>query len=148
MEEVTMMKLIKEEIKKIIPHREPMLMIDEVVDMNQEWIRASFFLNPDYEFFEGHFPGNPVMAGALMIEAMAQTADVLLLSKDEYKARTPYFMGVDRVSFRRKAVPGDTLYIEATIAEVFPANSAVSCDATIYVEDRVIAKGTVTLAMR
>lgn len=143
-----MKKLIKEEIKKIIPHREPMLMIDEIVDMNDQWIRASFFLSPCYEFFEGHFPGNPVMPGALMIEAMAQTADVLLLSKDEYKARTPYFMGVDRVSFRRKAVPGDTIYIEASIKEVFSANDVVSCDATIYVDDRVCAMGTVTLAMR
>lgn len=143
-----MTKLIKEEIKKIIPHREPMLMIDEVADMNHEWIRASFFLNPDFGFFEGHFPDNPVMPGVLMIEAMAQTADVLLLSKDEYRAKTPYFMGVDRVSFRRRAVPGDTIYIEAKIKEVFSANDAVSCEAAIYVDDRVCATGTVTLAMR
>ena len=143
-----MTKLIKEEIKKIIPHREPILMIDEVVDMNDEWIRASFFLSPNYDFFDGHFPDNPVMPGVLMIEAMAQTADVLLLSRDEYKARTPYFMGVDRVSFRRRAIPGDTIYIEAKIKEVFPANDAVSCDATIFVDGRVCAMGIVTLAMR
>ncbi|MDD4200047.1 MAG: 3-hydroxyacyl-ACP dehydratase FabZ [Eubacteriales bacterium] len=143
-----MRNLSKEEVKKILPHREPFLMVDEVADMNDRWIRASLFLSPELDFFGGHFPGNPVMPGVLLIEAMAQTADILLLSKEEYREKTPYFMGVDRVSFRRKAVPGDRIYIEAGIKEIFESKDVVSCDTTIFIDGRVCATGVVTLAMR
>ena len=75
------MKMNKEQIKTVIPHREPMLLIDEVLEMVEgERIKTTLYLDPELDFFRGHFPGEPVMPGVLTVESMAQTADVLLLS--------------------------------------------------------------------
>ena len=87
METITMNK---DQIKEVIPHREPMLLIDEVLEMVPgEMIKTAFYLDPELDFFRGHFPGEPVMPGVLTVESMAQTADVLLLSCLLYTSPSP-----------------------------------------------------------
>lgn len=141
--------MTKEQIKEVIPHREPILMIDEILEMNPgESIRARLFLDPASRFFKGHFPGEPVMPGVLAVESMAQTADVLLLSADRYAGTTPYFVGIDGVRFMRKIEPGDTIIIEAVIEEEIAEKAIVTCAATVYKNERRAAVGKVTLAMR
>jgi 3-hydroxyacyl-[acyl-carrier-protein] dehydratase len=103
-------------IQAVIPHRDPFLLLDEVLDLNDDNIHARKILTGQEDFFRGHFPGNPVMPGGLSIEALAQAGAVLALGKEAFRGRTAYFGGMDKVRFKRKVLPGDVLdlYVEIT----------------------------------
>lgn len=144
-----MIAMNKEQIKDVIPHREPMLMIDEIVEMiPEERIRAKLYLDSSLDYFRGHFPGAPVMPGVLTVEAMAQASDVLLLSCERYAGTIPYFIGIDEVKFKKKIVPGDTIIIEASIAKENRDKAIVTCEATVFNNGEISTTGKVTLAMR
>ena len=111
------MELDINEILKIIPHRYPFVLVDRILEM-EPGKRAVGLKNVSFneEFFQGHFPGNPVMPGVLVVEAMAQTAAVcLLVSLPDRDARIPYFTGIDACKFRRPIIPGDQLRLEVEI---------------------------------
>ena len=100
------------QIRKLLPHRYPFLLVDRVVELERgKHIKAIKNVTINEPFFQGHFPGHPVMPGVLIIEAMAQTSGVLVgLSMDLVdKNSKVFFMGVDGVKFRRKVVPGDVM---------------------------------------
>ncbi len=103
----------------IIPHRYPFLLIDSIEEL-EPGVRAvgrkCVTMNEPY--FQGHFPGNPVMPGVLIIEALAQVGAVAILSQPEWKGRTAYFAGIDKAKFRQKVMPGDVLHLETTIYKV------------------------------
>ncbi len=139
----------KDQIKTIIPHREPMLFVDEVLNMVPgKSIEASFYVSPEMDIFRGHFPGAPVLPGVLTVEAMAQTADILLLSFEKYAGKIPYFIGIDSVRFKTKIVPGDTITIQAVILKELEERSIVTCEAKVFNGGEIAAQGQVTLAMR
>ena len=143
------MKLNKSQIKDIIPQRDPILLVDEVLEMDPGIsIKSTFFVSPQMEIFKGHFPENPVLPGVYTVEALAQTSDILLLSFDKYKGKIPYFIGINDVKFKRKIVPGDTIFMESKISKIVEEKSIVSCEAEAYVEGQLCAIATVTLAMR
>ena len=100
-------------IMQILPHRYPMLLIDRIVEL-EPLKRAIGYKNltMNEEFFQGHFPHNPLMPGVLMIEAMAQLGGTMILAAGEYSHMTPYLTGVDKLKFRRPVVPGDRLMME------------------------------------
>jgi len=104
------------EIMKIIPHRNPFLLIDKIEEL-EPGKRAVGYKNVTMNepFFQGHFPEEPIMPGVLIIEALAQTGAVAILSLPEYKGKIGYFAGIDGVRFKRKVVPGDTLKLEVEI---------------------------------
>ncbi len=103
------------EIMKMIPHRYPFLLIDRIVECNpQENAIAIKNVTINEEFFNGHFPGKPIMPGVLIIEAMAQTCAVCALAAEsEQHCKPVYFTGIEKAKFRKPVVPGDTLYIHA-----------------------------------
>ncbi|MDK2868512.1 MAG: 3-hydroxyacyl-[acyl-carrier-protein] dehydratase, partial [Clostridiales bacterium] len=106
----------KEAIKKIIPHRDPMLLIDEVIEMQEgESLTAKFLVNADREIFRGHFPEEPVFPGVYTVECMAQAADILLLSMPKYQNTIPFFIGINNVKFKAKIKPGDEIVIRVTL---------------------------------
>lgn len=147
--EMKSIKLTQEEIKKIIPHRDPMLLIDKVVEMNPEKsITATFYVNPDRELFIGHFPGAPVLPGVYTVECMAQASDILLLSFERYSGKIPYFIGIDKVKFVKKIEPGDTIEIHSELLYEKIEKAIVTCRATVLSKNEIAATGEVTLAMR
>lgn len=103
----------REKIMEVIPHRDPFLLIDEVVDMvTGERVYARKYIREDDYWFKGHFPSYPVTPGVLMIEMLAQAGAVCILSKPEFKGKIALFGGIDRARFRRQVVSGDILDLE------------------------------------
>lgn len=143
------MTLDHEQVMQVIPHRDPMLLIDTVSYLVPgEEIRASFHVDGAREIFKGHFPGEPVLPGVYTVEATAQAADILLLSLDRYKGKIPLFLGINNVSFRKKIVPGDTLEIHATILSERREKAIAICKAMVYTAGELAAETEVSLAMR
>ncbi|MCM1213460.1 MAG: 3-hydroxyacyl-ACP dehydratase FabZ [Lachnospiraceae bacterium] len=107
------------EIMEIIPHRHPFLLIDTIEEL-EPGVRAvgKKCVSANEPYFQGHFPGNPVMPGVLIMEALAQVGAVAMLSQPEFKGRTAYFAGIDKARFRRKVLPGDVLELETAIVKV------------------------------
>ena len=108
-----------QEIKAIIPHRYPFLLLDTVEEIIVgEKVIAKKNVTINEPFFQGHFPEEPVMPGVLILEALAQAGAVALLSMPDFKGKTAYFGGIDKAKFRKKVVPGDTLMLEVEIVKV------------------------------
>lgn len=107
------------EIKEIIPHRYPFLLVDRIIEI-EEGQRAIGIKNvtANEEFFNGHFPQFPVMPGVLIVEALAQVGAVAMLKKEENKGRLAFFTGIDNCRFKRQVVPGDQLRLEVEMTRV------------------------------
>jgi 3-hydroxyacyl-[acyl-carrier-protein] dehydratase len=112
------MLLNQAEIKQIIPHREPFLLVDEVESMDENTIVAYKNVTGQEDFFRGHFPDYPVMPGVLIIEAMAQAGAIKILSKPEFQGKIAFFGGIDKARFKRQVVPGDRLRLEVTLTRM------------------------------
>ncbi len=107
------------QIMEILPHRQPMLLIDSVEEI-EYGVRAvaKKCVSFNEPFFAGHFPEEPVMPGVLIVEALAQTGAVAFLGKDENRGKTAYFASINSTKFKRKVVPGDILTLETEIIKV------------------------------
>lgn len=143
------MNMNQEQIKAIIPHRDPMLLVDTVEEMDPGVsIVTTFHVDADREVFKGHFPGEPVLPGVYSVECMAQTADILLLSAPRYAGKIPLFLGINSVRFLRKILPGDTIEIRAKLSSERAEKAIATCSAEIYNHGELAVSGDVTLAMR
>ena len=103
----------REEIKKILPHREPMLLVDTVEITEENKAVGTYTIKQDEWFLQGHFPGNPIVPGVILCEIMAQTCCVLFV--DKIQGKTPYYTGLNNVKFKNKVRPGDTVIMECSI---------------------------------
>lgn len=108
------------EIQEILPHRYPFLLVDRVLELEPlKRIVAVKQVTANEQFFQGHFPGAPVMPGVLQIEALAQAGAILVLREFEDRhSKIPFFSGIENARFRRPVVPGDTLTLEVTALRV------------------------------
>jgi 3-hydroxyacyl-[acyl-carrier-protein] dehydratase len=134
------------EIQSIIPHRYPFLLIDKVLEV-EPGKRAVAIKNVTVNepFFQGHFPGNPIMPGVLIVEALAQTACVAGLMLEENKGKLGVFTGIESIKFRKQVVPGDTLTLEAEFLVFKMGMGKVRVKATV--DGQKAAEGEIKFAM-
>ena len=143
------MKIAQEAFKKVIPHREPMLLVTTVEDLEPgNSIKTTFFVDPSRDIFRGLFPEEPVLPGFYSVECMALTADVLLLSTQRYAGKIPLFLGINNVRFLKKILPGDTIEIQAKLTAERQEKAIATCSAEVYNHGELAVTGDVTLAMR
>ncbi|HWI55196.1 MAG TPA: 3-hydroxyacyl-ACP dehydratase FabZ [Desulfobacteria bacterium] len=133
------------EIQKILPHRYPFLLVDRITDLNENKITGLKNVTANESFFQGHFPGFPVMPGVLILEAMAQVGAVWILSKPEYEGKIALFAGIDKVRFRRQVFPGDQLRIEVEVVKL--RGRIGKATAKALVEDAVAAEAELMFAI-
>lgn len=138
--------LNKEEIKNIIPQREPFLMIDEVEEyIAGESAVAYKYVKKDEWYFKGHFPNNPIMPGVLIAESLAQTGAIAILSMEENKEKNALFGGIDKMRFKKIVVPGDKLKLEVKIIKRKGPIGIGEAIATV--NGKTAAKGELTFAL-
>jgi 3-hydroxyacyl-[acyl-carrier-protein] dehydratase len=108
-----------ERIQRILPHRYPFLLVDRVIELAPPRRAVGIKqVTVNEPYFQGHFPGYPVMPGVLIVEAMAQVGGVAVLSAEEYAGKLALFAGIDNVRFKRQVKPGDTLRIEVELEQI------------------------------
>jgi 3-hydroxyacyl-[acyl-carrier-protein] dehydratase len=134
------------EIEAILPHREPFLLIDEVLELEPgRRVVARKTVRADEWYLAGHFPGRPVMPGVLIVEAMAQTGAVAVLSDEENRGKLALFAGIDNVRFKRIVEPGDELELSCELERVRGPIGRGAAEARV--DGELAARGTLTLAV-
>jgi len=143
-----MAKLDINEIKSILPHRYPFLLVDRIEELvSNEKVVGIKNVTINEEFFQGHFPGHPIMPGVLILEAMAQVGGFLMYdSVENTENKVPYFTGVDKARFRRPVVPGDVLRIEGKVLRM--RTSIARIEAKSFVKDELAAEARLTFALQ
>lgn len=134
------------DIQKILPHRYPFLLVDKITDMEEgKWIKGIKNVTVNEPFFQGHFPGNPIMPGVLICEALAQVGAVLLLGMEENKGKLGVFTGINNFKFRKQVVPGDTLELKAELVTYRHGMGKANVEATV--DGKTAAKGEISFAV-
>jgi len=135
-----------EKIMQILPHRYPFLLVDKVLEYKPgKHIVGIKNVTINEQFFTGHFPGRPVMPGVLIIEAMAQTAGILMLSRAENRGKLAYFMSMDKVKFRKIVVPGDQLLLKIDVVRI--KSRTIQIRGRAYVEDKIAAEADLMFSL-
>lgn len=120
------------QIMEYLPHRYPMLLVDRILDMEPgKRVRALKNVTINEEFFQGHYPGSPIMPGVLLIEAMAQSGAVILLAEEKYTGRLPVIGAIDNVKFKRPVVPGDQLISEVELIWIKSGVGRIKCEGRV-----------------
>jgi 3-hydroxyacyl-[acyl-carrier-protein] dehydratase len=136
----------REQIEQILPHRDPFLLIDEVIELEPgKRVVARRAVRAEDPWFAGHFPGRPVMPGVLIVEAMAQTGAIAVLFEEANRGKIAFFAGIDDCRFKRVVEPGDVLTLTCEITEM--RGPIGRGKATAHVGDALAARGVLTFAV-
>ncbi len=134
--------MTREEIKTILPHREPMLLVDDMRMEGEECI-SHYTVRGDEYFLQGHFPGFPVVPGVILCEIMGQSCSILI--KDKLQGMTTLYTGLDKVRFKRQVRPGDTIEVRGRLTMQRSHNFVAEAEATVNGE--LAVKGTLSFAL-
>lgn len=133
-----------EDIKRRLPHRYPFLLVDKIISLDETSIVGIKNVTFNESFFQGHFPGEPVMPGVLMVEAMAQTGGLLVLSTvDDPEKYSTYFLKIDKLKFKHKVVPGDTIILKMELTDLV-RRGIVSMFGQAFVGNKLVLEGEMT----
>lgn len=132
----------REELKTLLPHREPMLLIDQA-EVRDNVAYGTYHVTGKEWFLQGHYPGNPIVPGVVLLEIMAQTCGILL--GEEIKGKTPYYTGVERARFKKMVRPGDVICVEAGLTRQKSVFYFTSCKAKV--DDELCASGELSFAV-
>jgi UDP-3-O-[3-hydroxymyristoyl] N-acetylglucosamine deacetylase/3-hydroxyacyl-[acyl-carrier-protein] dehydratase len=133
-----------EEIKKRLPHRYPFLLVDKIISLDETTIVGIKNVTFNESFFQGHFPEEPVMPGVLMVEALAQTGGLLVLSSvDEPEKYSTYFLKIDKLKFKHKVVPGDTIILKMELSDII-RRGIVTMFGQAFVGNNLVLEGEMT----
>ncbi|MDQ7787842.1 MAG: 3-hydroxyacyl-ACP dehydratase FabZ [Thermodesulfovibrionales bacterium] len=131
------------EIQTLLPHRYPFLLVDRIIELKPgEKAIGIKNVTANEAFFQGHFPGNPIMPGVLMVEAMAQVAGILAFKSGDIQGQSVYFMSIEKVKFRRPVVPGDQLRMEIKILQ--QRGNVWKFSGHAFVEDKIASEAEFT----
>ena len=134
------------DIQNILPHKYPMLLVDKVLELEEgKRIVAQKNVTVNEPFFQGHFPGNPIMPGVLITESLAQAGAIMLLSMPENKGKLGVFTGINNFKFRKQVVPGDTLILEAELIQYRHTMGKANVKATV--DGAIAAMGEISFAV-
>ncbi len=137
------LRLGKEEIKKLLPHRDPFLFVDEIIEVVPgESVIGKKVVRDDEFFFKGHFPGLPIFPGVILIETLAQVSAFIILTIPGKENLFGLFTGVDRFRFKKVVKPGDVLIIKSRVISY--GHGIAKSEGKIYVGDNVVAEGVVS----
>lgn len=137
----------KDQIQEIIPHRDPFLLIDEVIEYEEgQSVAAVKHVTGEEDFFKGHFPEYKVMPGVLILEAMAQAGAVVFLNIDKYKGKIAFFTGADNVKWKRQVKPGDELILKVKIDKMKMGIGIANGEA--YVGNELACSATIKFAIQ
>lgn len=131
-------------IQKIIPHRYPLLLVDRILEVNENRVVGVKNVTINEPFFQGHFPGHPIMPGVLILEALAQTGGCAALTMEANKGKLAYFMSINNAKFRKPVVPGDVLRLEMDILK--KKLGIMQCHGTAKVDGEVAAEADLMFA--
>jgi len=135
------------QIMEIIPHRYPFLLVDRITEcVPGKYAKGYKNISMNEDFFNGHFPGNPIMPGVLQLEAMAQCSAPILLTLDAYKGKLCLFASMDNVRFRNIVRPGDKFEMEVEMVKL--KGPIGKCHAVGYVDGKVVVEADMTVAMK
>lgn len=134
------------DILSILPHRPPMLLIDQVLELTEgQQASAQVFINPEWDIFAGHFPLHPLLPGIYLTEILAQTAGVMLLSVPAHRECLPVLFEINHMRFLHPVHPGDTLRTEAALKMV--SENMYVCKVSAWMGERRVAKGELTMVL-
>lgn len=131
-------------IQKILPHRYPFLLVDRMIEVAEKRVVGIKNVTINEPFFQGHFPGHPIMPGVLIIEAMAQVGGVAALTMKENLGKLAYFLSINNAKFRKPVVPGDTIRLEVDLLKT--KMGVMSIHGVAKVEDAVVAEADMMFA--
>lgn len=135
--------LDKEQIKKILPHREPFLFVDEILEvLPGKYVIGKKIVRKDEVFFKGHFPGFPIFPGVLIVETAAQISAFIILTMPGKENLFGYFTGIDHFKFKKIVKPGDTLIVKSEVVSY--GHGLAKSKAKVFVEEQLVAEGIVS----
>ncbi len=132
-------------IQKIIPHRYPFLLVDRIDEMTEDSVVGVKAVSANEMQFLGHFPEKHLMPGVLIVEALAQTGAVLILSKPEYRGKLAVFAGIDKLRFRRQVVPGDVIRLESRLLRMRSTAGFAAVKASV--DGETVCEGQIMFAL-
>ena len=146
---MTPMKLTREQIMEIQPHRDPILLVDEVLELVPgDYVVGRWYVRPDLEVLKGHFPGDPTLPGIYIMESAGQTSNMVRATMPQYKGKTSIALGINYARFYKKVRPGDTLETHSRLVAHREDKGILTMRSQVFVNGELVAEVEAASAMR